>query len=217
MSIADTISRDMKRRPAKAATLGVLFAVMVALFIRAAFQLRPQAASAGTHGTPGVAVMGIPTFAKDETAPLVAADAEQRIRESKELWHRLREVRGPGVAAVFSFDAAYYPPDPNRKVAVVPEHVEAPLPLTPPAPRENPEAIRRALELAVREQARGLGVKSTTVTATGKPWAIVNQQLLSVGDRINGFEITAIRSREVEFRKDGVTVPVKMPDEFRGQ
>ena len=81
---------------------------------------------------------------------------------------------------------------------------------------ESAEAVQRAVAAAVREQARALGVKSTAVSG-GRPLAIVNQQLLSVGDQINGFEITAIRSREVEFRKDGVTVAVKMPDDLRGQ
>ena len=35
--------------------------------------------------------------------------------------------------------------------------------------------------------------------------AIVNQQLVTVGQRILGFEIAAIRAREVEFVKEGVT------------
>jgi len=41
--------------------------------------------------------------------------------------------------------------------------------------------------------------------------AIVNQQLLAVGQQILGFTITAIRAREVEFSKEGVSVVVAMP------
>jgi hypothetical protein len=42
--------------------------------------------------------------------------------------------------------------------------------------------------------------------------AIVNQQLVTVGQKIQGFEISAIRAREVVFLKDGVTIVVRMPD-----
>ena len=65
----------------------------------------------------------------------------------------------------------------------------------------------------IREQARLLVVKTTALgNGTSKPMAIVNQQLLTVGQEILGFELSAIRPREVEFVKDGVTVVVKMPD-----
>ena len=81
---------------------------------------------------------------------------------------------------------------------------------------DDGEADKRALAAKIRQQANELHVQSTTV-GNGKPWAIVNQQLVSLGDVVKGFEITAIRSREVEVKKEGVTTAVKMPDDPRGQ
>jgi hypothetical protein len=82
---------------------------------------------------------------------------------------------------------------------------------------DDSENQRRLREQSIRDQSRQLTVKSTTVTATGKPWAIVSNQLVTVGDIVNGFEVVAIRSREVDFKKENFTKTVKMTDDLRGQ
>ncbi len=62
-----------------------------------------------------------------------------------------------------------------------------------------------------REQAKLLIVRSTVVgNGNSRPVAVINDQILTVGDRISGFEIVSIRAREVEFKKDGITLAVKM-------
>jgi hypothetical protein len=212
MGLIDKLKRDIVRHRQKAAVLAVLFTVMVVLSVRAVFQLQPRPVMAALPPAEAAAPAAADA-AKTDLAGGV--EAEERIRQSKELWRRLREVRGVDASVAFSFDSSVYPPDPaaRRATPISPERIE-PVAATPPT--ESAEAVQRAVAAAVREQARALGVKSTAVSG-GRPLAIVNQQLLSVGDQINGFEITAIRSREVEFRKDGVTVAVKMPDDLRGQ
>ncbi len=146
----------------------------------------------------------------------MGVDAEAHIRESKELWHSLREVRGLNVAVAFSFDSSFYPPDPTRKV--VPGDSRGKCGAAPARRRRRLWTMpgrdtKKERDLRISEQSKAAhGALDQTVTATGKPWAIVNQQLLSVGDHVLGFEITAIRSRQVEFLKEGVTVPVTMPD-----
>lgn len=206
MGFIHTFKRDLARHRHKAAVLGVLFAVMVFMGVRAVFQMQPQRASAITI-----------TETDGASAPAVsnAAEASERIRLSKELWRRLWEKGGVSGKDAFTFEATYYPPDPTRPMVT---------PLTPePETRQQPvarpddgEIVRRALMLRLREQLVELKVQSTTVS-TGKPWAIVNGQLVSVGDQVKGFEISAIRPREVDFTKEGVTSVVKMPDDFRGQ
>jgi len=55
-------------------------------------------------------------------------------------------------------------------------------------------------------------------TANGvTPVAVVNQQLLTLGQQILGFEIVAIHSREVEFKKEGVTLSVMTLDDKGSQ
>ena len=56
-------------------------------------------------------------------------------------------------------------------------------------------------------------LKSTMVgEGITQPAAIINQKLLTVGQEISGFTLTAIRSREVDVVKEGQTEVVKMPD-----
>jgi hypothetical protein len=206
MRLIEKFKRDVLRSRQKTAVLGVLVVTMAVLGVRAVFELQPRQADASTK-EPGEAV------GPSQDTPMVEANPEERIRQSKELWRLLREKHGTDASVAFSFDASFFTLDPNRRITASPERVEA----TPLGnPNEDVETTRRSRTAAIRDQSRTLNVKSTTV-GSGKPWAIVNQVLVSVGDKIEGFEITAIRSREVEFRKEGVTIAVKMPDDLRGQ
>jgi hypothetical protein len=201
MGALGKFKRDITKHRGKAAVLGILFVTMTALTVRAVFELRPHAAVASNLAT-----------AKTEPKPSAAAapgtNAAARMQESKNLWNRLKEVKANAADAktAFTFDPSYYPP---------PAVVDATPSVTPdvkPAPAAPvDEATIRAAR--IREQARSLVVKSTAVgNGTMEPMAIVNQQLLTVGQKIMGFEISAIRAREVEFTKDGVTTVVRMPD-----
>jgi hypothetical protein len=207
MGAMDRLKRDLKKHRGKAAVLGMLFVVMVAMSVRAVMELRPQAAGAAV--VPAVAPEQFSKNGNKEIA--TGADAEARIQESKDLWRRLREVKATATEAkvAFTFDASYYPPPAvsleARPMALMPE-ATAPA----PTPMVDEAAVRSN---RIREQARALIVKSTAVGhEMTEPMAIVNQQLLTVGQKILGFEITAIRAREVEFVKEGVTTVVKMPD-----
>jgi hypothetical protein len=203
MGFIARFKRDIVRHRGKSAVLLALFATMVVFSAKAVIELRPPQARAA-----------IPTGqSKAEAAlPMSSAEAEARIAESKRLWQTLRDVK-PGAAnaaVAFAFDASYYPPpppDPTKHAAATePEPVKATAPVAPPV---DLEAIRQA---QIRDQSRGLIVKTTAVGNSGtKPMAIINQQLLTIGQQILGFEITAIRAREVEFVKEGVVVVVKMP------
>jgi hypothetical protein len=212
MGFLQTIKRDITRHRQKAALLGVLMVLMVVMSVRAVFQLRPQNAEAMKTA---VATSDASTPAAGGTAGNEGAEAAERIRLSKELWKRLQDKRGIGVDVAFKFEDRYFQPDPTRPVVVAaaPERVEA-LPAIPKV--DDNENLRRNQRLKVLEQSQELKVQSTTIGA-GKPWAIVNGQLVSVGDMVKGFEITAIRAREVELKKEGVTIAVKMPDDPRGQ
>jgi hypothetical protein len=201
MAALEKFKRDLTRHRGKAALLGILFVTMTAFTVRAVIEMRPQTAVANS------ALPTITTAAKP-SAEATAANAEARMQESKNLWNRLKEVKANAADArtAFSFDPSYYPPP-----AIV-ETAPSAAPEVKPLPTSNVDdsTIRAA---RIREQARNLIVKSTAVgKGTMEPMAIVNQQLLTVGQKIMGFEISAIRAREVEFVKEGVTTVVRMPD-----
>ena len=143
------------------------------------------------------------------------ADAEARIQESKDLWFHLREVTPTATEAkaAFTFDASYFPPPAAPvEIKAATTTIEAAATAIQPAPTPVvDEATARANR--IQEEAKALVVKSTAAShGSIQAMAIVNQDLLKVGQKILGFEITAIRAREVEFTKEGVTTVVKMPD-----
>jgi hypothetical protein len=202
MGVLDKFKRDLTKHRGKAAVLGILFVTMTALTVRAVVEMRPRTAVA--NGT----LMGAKTETKPTDAAAPGATVASRIQESKNLWNRLKEVKANAAdpQSAFAFDPNYYPPP---AAVEPPPAITSEVKQTPAAIVDEP-AIRAA---RVRDQARSLVVKSTAVgNGTMEPMAIVNQQLLTVGQKIMGFEISAIRAREVEFVKDGVTTVVRMPD-----
>jgi hypothetical protein len=208
------IKRDFTKHKAKSAVLGVLALTMIGLFIKAAAEMRPRTAAAeATSITPEVAAaMG------SATAIDAPADAEERIRQSRQLWKVLREAKGGlGAETAFTFDPTYFPMDPNQPLRE-PQHVETVDHIVAPV-MPNSEELERAARISMtREQARQLVVHSTVVgNGRSQSVAVVNEHILTVGDRISGFEIVAIRAREVEFKKDGITLAVKMADESLAQ
>ena len=198
----DQIKRDFGKHRQKSAVLGVLSLVMAVFLVKAYFELRPQSASA----------LPIADAPQDKGAVSEEAgmNPEEKLRQSRELWKLMREKRGVEDGVAFKFEPSYFPIDPTRR-SMEPERVavsDSPRPAV-----TSDEVLREAREREIREQARGLVVKSTVVgNSTSKPVAVINEHILSVGDVISGFTITAIQAREVDFKKDGVTLAVKMAD-----
>jgi hypothetical protein len=197
------LKRDLTQHRGKAVVLGILFAAMVTMSMRAFLELRPKAA---------VAALPTADAVKSPLSTGSGAQADEQMRESQELWKRLKEVKASatGAHAAFTFDPASYPPPLVTEV----KPVAAPLEFTPAPPVPTVMSDDRTAQAnRVREQARALVVKSTAVgNGTMEPMAIVNQQLMTVGQKILGFEVSAIRAREVVFVKDGVTTVVRMPE-----
>jgi hypothetical protein len=203
MGVVAKLTRDLTKHRGKAALLGTLFVTMLTLSIRAFLELHPAAAAANAPASEPATI--------SPKAGVTGADADERIRESKELWRRLKEVKQTAVSAreAFTFDCGYYPPPAVAEVksAAAPEPREIKVAAAPPIDEQAVKANR------IREQARALVVKSTAIgDGTMEPMAIVNQQLVTVGQKIQDFEVSAIRAREVVFVKEGVTTVVRMPD-----
>jgi hypothetical protein len=207
MGLVDNFKRDIARHRGRSAVLGVLFVTMIAFSIRAVVQLRSAQA-----------VLAVP--AALQPAPLESKatgnDTQARLKESQDLWGKLREVKfgAASTNVAFTFDPALYPPPPQDLThkPAVPDADLAKTPIPTPQPQVlvDPEAAHRS---RILEQLHGLVLKSTAVgDGIAQPVAIINQKLLTTGQVINGFTITAIRSREVEVVKEGVTGVITMPD-----
>ena len=199
----DQIKRDFAKHRRKSAVLGVLSLVMAGFVVKAYLELRPQSASA----LPVADVSGEGVSAAGEEP---AVNPEEKLKLSRELWTVMREKRGVEDVVAFKFEPSYFPIDPTRRVSDAERVAVADAPRTAVT---SDEVLREAREREIKEQARGLVVRSTVVgNAVSKPVAVINERILSIGDVISGFTITAIQAREVDFKKDGVTLAVKMAD-----
>jgi len=104
-------------------------------------------------------------------------------------------------------------PDPKRVVAAAPVEQEAvkpaPLPVVDQAAVQAQQMARR-----IQDEGRRLVIKTIAIGNESTPsMAIVNQRLMSVGQWIDGFQLTAIRPRECEFVKEGETVVRRLSED----
>lgn len=198
------LKQDFAKHKAKAAVLSALSLVMAVLVVKGLLEMMPQSAAAGS--TP------LATTLPDSTAlATTPGETEERVRQGQQLWRLLRERRGIAPELAFTFESSCFTPDPNRKsvpAAEVDPRIGAPSQVASTRPATSEEAERQRKVAAIALEAQALKIRSTVVGA--RPVAIINNQILSVGERILQFEVLAIRAREVEFRKDDVTLVVKM-------
>jgi hypothetical protein len=198
------LKQDFAKHKAKAAVLSTLSLVMAVLVIKGLFEMMPQSAAAGA--TPGSVATTLP----ESALAAIPTDTEERVRQGQQLWRLLRERRGISPGLAFTFESSYFIPDPNRKsvpAAEVDPRIGPPQ-VASTRPATSEEAERQRKIATINLEAEALKIRSTVVGA--RPVAIINNQILSVGDRILQFEVLAIHAREVEFRKDDVTLAVKM-------
>ncbi|HVT80075.1 MAG TPA: hypothetical protein VHM90_05410 [Phycisphaerae bacterium] len=203
MGLIDNFKRDIGRHRGRSAVLGVLFVAMVLFSVRAFLQLSAK---------PAVASLSTP-FQPATVNPVASADTQVRLQESQELWAKLREKK-PNAAdsmVAFKFDSSFYPAPVVPELPKQPNIAPTPDPVRVAQPSlPDPALLKRQ---RIHEQARLLVLKSTMVgEGITQPAAIINQRLLTVGQEISGFTLTAIRSREVDVEKEGQTEVVKMPD-----
>jgi len=206
MGLIERFKRDILKHRGRAAILGVLSIVMAISTVKAIFEMQPKEAQGALPAT------AIP-MSSDPSASMSGAEAKEHLDQSRILWHTLREVNPNAVNAsvAFAFDPSFYPAPPQPVVEnpkqAAPEQVK-PLPVAPVIDLEAQRVQH------IHDLAKSLVVKTTSLGGgpNNQPIAIVNGQLVTIGQEILGFEVTAIRAREVEFIRDGVTDVSKMPD-----
>jgi hypothetical protein len=206
----EKLKRDFAKHRVKTIVLGVLAVVMAVFVVKAFNEMRPRTVAAASP-------LLIAESITDGTG-VSAEDAAARIKQSRDLWKILRESRGMDAESAFKFDPTYFALDPKSVIQHETDRVQ-PVAKTGPQVSENTEQMERDARVSgIREEARGLIVRSTVVgSGNSKPVAVINDRILGVGDRILGFEITAIQAREVEFKKEGITLAVKMAEDSSAQ
>lgn len=187
---------QLKNSPAKGIALGVLSLVLVLLVVRATLGGSPKKADAR------LAPVG---DAKSTTTAIVLTDnaaqeLERSAAQSAALWKTLRAQRGISAHAAFRFDSAYYTVDPSKQNRNETSGKQI--------PNKSEMKTTDALSMPVVPDMPSLTLQST---ATGAhPTAVINSQILQIGDVIQGCKVVSIRAREVTVKKDGQTYTLEM-------
>ena len=193
-SWVDRIRVELTRDLKKTIILGTLALVLVALTLREVLR-RSSPASASA----AVAVAGTPSQASHPgQAP--RASARGRTRDTNEI---ALPTSGPAEFPqtvvdrdLFTPEVAYFPPKAKPKPAPVVRRVD------------DGVARREAQERAIRTQARALSLQSTV--SGDAPTAMINGEVLHVGDEIAGFRVVKITTRSCTVRKENLLILLEM-------
>lgn len=208
----EKIKKDFVRNQKRTAILGVLVLVLAGFSVKAYFEMAPSHAAADT-GAPVDPVAGAATTADVQ---LSAAESEARIRQSKQLWTALREVKKDSVTPAFAFTflPANFPEDPNRPRQLIPERLpdNNTQPTTSVAhdlepARRKAEITAKANHITVTSTVLGNPAsKSVVLLNIARPGKPGQQGIYKVGDVVEGFEITAIQARKVVLKMEDIEV-----------
>ena len=182
----DRLKAEVQRDTKKALILGTLMLVLIGAVVREIVRRRGPAQATAAATTSVVA----PRPAALTAAAAQAAAQGDSGQEDKPLeLGRLVVDRD-----MFTPDPVYFPPK------------QKPRPVAVATPVDEEAARREAERKAVQAQARALTLQSTMVGSA----AIINGQVLRVGDWINGFQVVEIAVRSCTVEKSSMRVTLEM-------
>jgi hypothetical protein len=184
MKLKDRLLRELKRDKKRAAILAVL--ALVALILVGRMVLRNVGSAA----------------AKNPAAAAGASDAAVPDRGwqpgGRETGHDdyLTQIDTTIKRDIFAPPERFFPPvaAPKKSVEIV-----------------DGQPVEKVETEVARKDAANMTVESTILSSI--PKAIINGQLVQVGDTLNGFRIVEISSRSVTLERDGTTVTLEMKSE----
>jgi hypothetical protein len=189
-SLKDRLVTNLRQEPSKAVVLGVLLLVLVVVAGRELFKrLGPSRAGAAVTAE-ARAVRPLPATGRPSGA---AGQDDLDSARIKDIPHLKKLVVNRDL---FTPDPVHFPP----------VQVNKPVPVVKPA--EDPAAQVEVERRAIQAQAKALTLQSTVIGAV--PTAIVNGQVLRVGDWVNGFQVKEITSRVCTVEKKGMSVVLEM-------
>lgn len=191
-----SLKQDFAKNRTKTFVLGVLVLVMAVLVGRLFIGSTPRAATAMSD-----LVVPVP-----EADPAAQVQIEQRLKQSRQLWQVLREKRGATPAETFLLDPAFYVRDASHISVPLQPRIEPITEKSPPKSVDEQVVAGRIAKL--KEEASALHLQSTVMSET--PLAVINSEILRVGEMIRGFRVVAIRARQVTLEKNGITLTLEM-------
>lgn len=102
---------------------------------------------------------------------------------------------------LFKFQAGYFPQDQAKQISQINADK------SPSETTDQKEQHERLIQ-SVRTAAQSLKLQSTLLGAQRR--ALINNELLSPGQKINGFELMTVGPRQVTLQCEGVTVVLEM-------
>ena len=193
-SLTQRVMAELRADKKKAAILALL--ALVALFLGGRLIFKSAGPSelgpAAAEGSPPGAQAGAGSSAPG-LAPLKKPDvpADRPLK-----WNHERPTDGSVLRDLFVGDLRSY-------VRIEPDSVKK-----PDSPGQAPVPDMVEIEKAVRAQAKALTLQSTMIGPNSS--AVINGQVLRVGQHIAGFRIVGIHPRSCDVEKKGVEVRLAM-------
>jgi hypothetical protein len=186
--VAYHLKAEIRRQPKKAIILSVLVVVLIALSAWEVLRRGSPARATAAVVTPG-AGPGDGTGSSERDANDTAG----------------ARANGGGSPEKLAVDRDLFTPDPTYFPAR-----RKPRPATVIKPIDDSIAMKEAQERAVRAQAQALALQSTIVGDVDVPTAIINGEVLRVGDLINGFRVVDIAARTCTVEKANLRITLEM-------
>lgn len=182
----------VRDEPKKTIILGLLFLVLAAVVVREVLREGgPAKATAAIAAAGGNSMGGTASPAVMPAPGATGLDANDAAGSG---------ANGEALAVdrdLFTPDPTYFPPHRKASPATVVSRVD------------DSVAMKEAQERAVRAQAQALTLQSTIVGVEA-PTAIVNGEVLRVGDMINGFCVVAVAARTCTVEKANLRITLEM-------
>jgi hypothetical protein len=186
-NLKDQLLVELKREKKKAAVMIVLLAVAIVLFAQLLLK-KPNPAQA--TAAPAARVETLRATSAEPSTPSSEDVSADTSRDDY-----LRQIDTTIRRDIFAPPESYFPPGQSGKRSY--------RPIT--GGRSDAE------KESVWNEAKALTLESTVLSAT--PRAMIDGQLVRVGDWIKGFRVEDIRSRSVTLGKEGISVSIEMKGE----
>jgi hypothetical protein len=194
-NLKDRLLAGFRRDPKKASILGVLALVLLIVSVREVAR-QVGSPSAGSAATPRASDAGGATGFR---GPANTLQAPSLPKGSNQQGDSSTAIQKPPVDRdIFTPNVAYYPIEEKAKSSTVVSSTQV----------IDPTTKAEAAKQEVQARARALSLQSTVVGAV--PTAIVNGQVLRVGDWISDFQVVEINSRSCQLEKSGIRVVLEM-------
>jgi hypothetical protein len=188
-NLKDQLLDELKRDKKKAAVMAVLLAVAIVLFARLLLK-KPSPAQVTAAPVPA---------ARSETPPVASAKplspSSEDVPADTSRDEYLRQLDTSIKRDIFAPPESYFPPGQSGKRSY--------RPITGGKTDVEKESVWN--------EAKALTLESTVLSVT--PRAMIDGQLVRVGDWFRGFRVEEIRSRSVTLGKDGISVSIEMKGE----